>query len=271
MTIGRPNYLGTGITGAPYSAEELDESVQTLADGTHIRHSMPGAKTYRDSMGRTRTERQPIRSGVSGVANEPVSPTMVEIDDPVGHVRYVFDLDEPVAHRQEMPGDEPRGTSTETLVVHPLLGVSTGATGTAFVGVSGTAPTAKCPDTKPATKPRGDDDKLPHSTSDDLGTQIIEGIPADGRRQTTVWPVDSIGNDRPITTTSETWFSRDIKQVILSKTDDPRSGEHSHKLMNISLAEPDPNLFEPPPGYTMKNEKGEFTINWTTPPQRANQ
>jgi hypothetical protein len=271
MTIGRPYSLGTGITGAPYSAEELDESVQTLADGTHIRHSMPGAKTYRDSMGRTRTERQPFRNGRSGVRNEPASPIVVEIDDPAGHVRYVFDLDDPVAHRQEMPGDEARGDSPEARVIQPLIGASTGATGTAFKGVSGTAPAARCPDTAPAAKPRRDDDKFPHTTSEDLGTQIIEGIPADGRRQTTVWPVDSIGNDRPITTTSETWFSPDIKQIILSKSDDPRSGEHTHKLMDVSRAEPDPSLFEPPPGYTVKDEKGEFTINWTTPPQRANQ
>jgi len=98
--------------------------------------------------------------------------------------------------------------------------------------------------------------------TEDLGTQIIEGIPAEGKRHTTTYPVGFMGNDRPITNTSESWTSPDLKEVILSKSNDPRSGEHTHKLVNISRNEPDPSLFEPPPGYTVKNETGEFTINW---------
>jgi hypothetical protein len=99
---------------------------------------------------------------------------------------------------------------------------------------------------------------------EDLGTQIIEGVTAEGKRHTTTWPVDSFGNDRPIITTSESWTSPDLKEVILSKSDDPRSGEHTHKLFTIDRSEPDPSLFEPPPGYAVKNERGEFTISWNT-------
>ncbi len=41
--------FGSSITGAPYSATQTTERIQTLADGTHI--TQPGQKTvtYRDS------------------------------------------------------------------------------------------------------------------------------------------------------------------------------------------------------------------------------
>jgi hypothetical protein len=65
MTFGAPFFHGSAIAGAPYSAEEVDESVQTLADGTHIQ-TTPGKKTYRNSLGRTRTEHQSIHSLAGG-------------------------------------------------------------------------------------------------------------------------------------------------------------------------------------------------------------
>jgi uncharacterized membrane protein (UPF0136 family) len=48
---------GQAVAGAPYSAEEISSMVQTLADGTHITRTIPTRKLYRDSAGRTRTER----------------------------------------------------------------------------------------------------------------------------------------------------------------------------------------------------------------------
>src|SRR5438105_661705 len=45
------------VTGAAYSAERIGKNIQTLADGTHIEHVMQHEWLYRDSAGRTRTER----------------------------------------------------------------------------------------------------------------------------------------------------------------------------------------------------------------------
>jgi hypothetical protein len=50
----------------------------------------------------------------------------------------------------------------------------------------------------------------------------------------------------------------------LSKSDDPRRGEHTRKLVNMNRTEPDASLFEVPPGYTVKDEKKEFSINWNS-------
>lgn len=55
-----------------------------------------------------------------------------------------------------------------------------------------------------------------------------------------------------------------MKEVILSKTDDPQYGEQTEKLINISRSEPDASLFEAPAGYTVKDETGELTLEWNS-------
>lgn len=63
-----------------------------------------------------------------------------------------------------------------------------------------------------------------------------------------------MGNDRPITTVTETWTSPDLKTVVLSKVSDPRNGESTTKLTNIVMAEPDPVLFQIPAEYSIMDE-----------------
>ena len=45
------------IVGEPYSADTETTDSQTLADGTHIEGKVSSSREYRDSQGRTRTER----------------------------------------------------------------------------------------------------------------------------------------------------------------------------------------------------------------------
>lgn len=72
---------------------------------------------------------------------------------------------------------------------------------------------------------------------------------AEGSRTTVTYPVGAVGNDRPLTTTTETWTSPELKMVVLSKNSDPRSGESTTRLTNISRSEPDPSLFQIPADY----------------------
>lgn len=265
MHFGPPFSRAATIARAPFSAEEVDEDEQTLADDTSIRHTRRGMKVYRDSMGRTRTEHVLLRGPVERHVT-PEGPTIVEITDPVAHVSYIFDLDEPVAHRQELPAHNPRGPSTRALPSHVSIGDPPGMIAvTGDAGDTGTMSATTTVRTIPpsAARRRGPgDENRPQMTTEKLGTQIIEGIPAEGTKTTTTWPTGSVGNDRPIVSISESWTSPDLKEIILRKSDDPRSGERTHKLMNISRSEPDASLFEPPPGYTVKDEEREFTIDW---------
>jgi hypothetical protein len=87
---------------------------------------------------------------------------------------------------------------------------------------------------------------------------------AEGRRTTTTYPVGFQGNDRPIVSINETWMSTDLRLMVLSKTSDPRQGENTTKLINISRIEPDPLLFMPPLDYSVVDETGpQVTIHYT--------
>jgi hypothetical protein len=70
-----------------------------------------------------------------------------------------------------------------------------------------------------------------------------------------IFPEGSMGNDRPITTVSETWMSPDLNTAVLSKSSDPRFGENTTKLTNLVMAEPDPALFQVPGDYSIVDEQ----------------
>ena len=89
----------------------------------------------------------------------------------------------------------------------------------------------------------------------DLGTQLINGVQAEGKRTTLTIPVGQIGNDRPINVVGETWFSTDLQMIVKSLNSDPRFGDTTFELTNVSRAEPDPSLFQVPAGYTVSDPK----------------
>jgi hypothetical protein len=228
-----PGMPGGAVAGAPYSAEQVTEHVQTLADGTHITQPVQTRKLYRDSQGRTRTERSaPLPPGLLGT--ETAVPVFIEISDPAAGVRYSLETQRHTAHRIPMP------------VAPPPPPPPASASG---------APAARMIRPRPAQLPAQAGpvsqapSSRPESSHESLGTQIIEGVLAEGSRTTVTYPIGLIGNDRPITTTTETWTSPELKMVVLSKTSDPRTGESTTRLTNISRAEPDPSLFQVPPDY----------------------
>jgi hypothetical protein len=91
----------------------------------------------------------------------------------------------------------------------------------------------------------------PKTNIEDLGSQVIEGVQVTGRRTTTIYPIDFFGNDREISTATETWTCPDLRLVVVQKRSDPRNGDSVTKVENISRVEPDPALFVAPPGYTI--------------------
>src|SRR5215510_12161857 len=87
---------------APYSATQITQRIQTLADGTHI--TQPEQKTvmYRDSQGRTRTELHPafLNPNLNVI---PAPPVMINIMDPVAGFRYTLDSKKKTARRMKIP------------------------------------------------------------------------------------------------------------------------------------------------------------------------
>ena len=87
---------------------------------------------------------------------------------------------------------------------------------------------------------------------EDLGTQVVEGVAATGTRITTTIPAGAIGNEQPILIVSEQWFSPELKVLVMTKHNDPRTGETTYRLTNIVQTEPARSLFEVPADYTLK-------------------
>ncbi|MFN0110014.1 MAG: energy transducer TonB [Blastocatellia bacterium] len=93
---------------------------------------------------------------------------------------------------------------------------------------------------------------LSNSNTESLGKQTIEGIEVEGKRTTTTIPAGAIGNERSIEMVSETWYSPELQTTIMTKRNDPTSGESTFRLTNIRRGEPDASLFQVPADYTVK-------------------
>jgi hypothetical protein len=254
--------LETRITrGKPYSAEAVTEFVQILGDGNRIVRKST-ARQFRDSEGRTRRE----DLGDNGSVLERSS---VVITDPVAGSSYILNpamrtamkspgmfarveggtvsvqgstkvdvvrrAPEPKVEIITVPG--PRSRNGEqggsVTVVDPVAGGATAFTLMGAGGRGGVAPG--------------------ESSKQDLGQQVIEGVTATGTRTTTVIAAGTIGNEQPITIVSEQWFSDDLGMLVLTRHNDPRVGETTYRLINISRNEPDRSLFQVPADYTVQD------------------
>jgi hypothetical protein len=210
-----PGFRGFGkvVTGAPYSADVSNQSVQTLGDGNTVQHSTAG-HIARDSMGRTYSQ-ETITGGPFGPRG-PVTVTF--INDPVAGYSYALNANTKVATRRAIP-KPPSGTP---------------------------------PGGGPGNGPRVPRDSADVVTTD-LGTQTIAGVTAQGKSVTHTVPAGAIGNAQPIVSTSETWYSPDLQTVVLAKRNDPRMGQSTYSLTNIQRAEPPAALFQVPSDYTIQD------------------
>jgi hypothetical protein len=88
-----------------------------------------------------------------------------------------------------------------------------------------------------------------------LGRQTMEGLAVEGRRTTITIPAGRMGNELPIQIVTETWFSPDLQLAVLTKRSDPRNGETTTKLINLSRTEPAHLLFEVPADYKVTDAR----------------
>lgn len=87
-----------------------------------------------------------------------------------------------------------------------------------------------------------------------LGKQVIEGLEAVGTRTTITIPTGAIGNDRPIAIVSERWEAPELQVVVTSKHSDPRVGETTYRLTNLSRTAPARDQFEIPADFKLVQE-----------------
>jgi hypothetical protein len=80
--------------------------------------------------------------------------------------------------------------------------------------------------------------------SDALGDNRIQGVDTVGTRITRTTNAWVIGNDRAFTSVREFWFAPSLGINLVSKVSDPRFGSQTFTVTDLTLSEPDPQLFE---------------------------
>lgn len=242
------------IKNAPYMADSVTESVQTLADGNRITNTNKSSFA-RDSEGRTRRENTIQNLGAIGSTSSPIS--SVFIDDPVAGVTYSLDPQAKVAFKRsgrifEVKNDQEVGATItaqinrrinqtiETRIEKKLDGR---VRDQVIIERRLEGPVAS-----------GNKNNL---RKEELGDRSIEGVTARGTRTTMTIPAGQAGNERPIEVVTESWYSDEIKAMVLNIHSDPRIGTVTTRLSNLRLAEPSKSLFEPPVGYRLE-QGGNF-------------
>jgi hypothetical protein len=170
------------------------------------------ASIARDSQGRTRTERS--FGAIGALSAERGGTPTVMIFDPVASKSYVLDASSRTARSMTIPAPRTRPADAEAHA-RPERGNALAKT-------------------------------------EDLGTQVIQGVTAQGKRVTRAIPAGKEGNEKEIDIVTETWYSPDLHVVVMSKTSDPRFGDSTYQLNAINRTEPDPALFTVPSDYTVK-------------------
>ena len=274
---------GMTVKGAPYSGEEVSETNQVLADGTRI-HRENRTTVYRDSEGRMRRETPDNITITDPVANVTYfldNKTMTGQKLTMKSGNYTF-------MRTVSPGP---GTNAETAT----FSFHTMPDGPATIAVNGTPVDEKAVaeaiakakasgatqtltyERREVTTATGSGSgvgigiatadgpgmmargairvPMKNATRDALGKQMIEGVNAEGVRESSTIAAGAIGNDRPIQVSSESWYSAELQMNIMTKHSDPRTGDESFRLTNINRSEPAAYLFQAPAGYQINERK----------------
>ena len=234
------------VTGAPYSAQIVTETVQPFTDGNSITHTSTST-VYRDSQGRTRREQNINVVGPSQVSGSPIQ--FITIDDPVAGVHYTLNPNKMIATQMATSGTAP-ATVGGTLATKIIPSDGSNVSITYFS--SGDGVSAGGRGGSSAISVAGEV-SASNVTSESLGAETIQGLSCLGTRVTRTIPAGQIGNAQPILITTDKWYSQDLQIEVKTVHSDPRTGTTTTALVNLSRNEPNPTMFTVPPGYTINN------------------
>jgi hypothetical protein len=292
------------VKGSPFSAEAVSESVQTLADGNRIVRQW-NERLYRSSDGKFRREGSgtpgaalgSFFTGDSGVSiTDPVggfrysfdlnsnsntarmsrfrvAPAVINGEGKAFTIvqNGTIDIDKAAIEKAVVAARAvtaqaggiditPSGDAMPAVAELRARAAELKATADAKLATLAMPAAPNMP-----TMPLMVDSRKWESHTEQLGTQNFEGVDADGTRTTTTIPAGSIGNEQPILIVYERWYSKELRMIVYSKHSDPRFGEQTYRLTNINRSEPDPSLFQPPPGYKVVSANTPSTYRLVEP------
>ena len=219
------------VKGAPYSADAVTERLQTLSDGNRITHKNT-SQVFRDADGRVRREQTFGMIGNWVSADRPEK--TIFINDPVSGIHYVLDPQNQTATK--MKSDK---TTFEK-------GVKVEGNQVDFEDEDVFTAPVPGPGFKHTMRFKNNSE---NTRTESLGKQTMEGVDVEGSRRITTIPEGEIGNERPIETITEKWYSPELKVYVMTKHTDPRFGDTTYRLTNIRRGDQDPSLFQVPAGY----------------------
>jgi tetratricopeptide (TPR) repeat protein len=202
------------VVGLPYTADQTVQTVQHLANGMALTHRVTG-RVYRSADGLERAEG-------TFPSTDPAQPdpvTLVCILDPARHTATMLNSRLKTATVTPLPDK-----AAVTFTFLPL----------------------------PKTDASAQSAKLEDLTTTDLGKRTQNMMDLVGKRVTGTIPAGKIGNQQPLTVTSEVWVAPQLKLIVKQVEDNPVTGERTFELTNIRNEEPDPSLFKIPDGNTVK-------------------
>jgi len=209
----------TPMAHSPFTATLQTEWVRTLANGGTIAVANQ-RHIARDSSGRVYQERWLL---VPKNGKQESQMSAIQISDPNRHVLFTCMM----LDGQHVCHETFYAPSTSTLVK--------------FEG----------PPTGPLPNDAGD------AVHEELGKQQIAGMETVGTRHSTTYNAGVFGNDSAVTVEREYWFSPQLGMNLLSKRSDPRFCTQTFIITEVSISEPEAQLFDLPKGFTVVDHRGK--------------
>jgi len=104
-------------------------------------------------------------------------------------------------------------------------------------------------------------------TRENLGVDTVEGIDVQRTRETFTIFKQKIGNTKTILRVVDYWYSPALEINVKVVRHDPRDGDQTLWLTNISTTAADPSTFKPPAGYRILDRRAPRRIS--SPPATA--
>ncbi len=111
-------------------------------------------------------------------------------------------------------------------------------------------------------------DKKTYLTRENLGMDTFDDVEVQQRqhsRETYWFFSQTIGNTKTILRTVEYWYSPQLGINLQVKRHDPRDGDQTLWLTNVTLTAPDPTTFEIPRGYKIIDHRGAGLVGIAGP------
>ena len=256
------------VKNEPFSADVITQYDRALDNGGHI-HRETNGKIFRDSQGRLRTETEMpgVQPGAEKyehiIINDPVQQVIIHLK-PKTKTATIYRFGEgigPTAPNLNAASGQPQTAATGKTKKGTRIHFSPAVppdTQIAYGAVAGGSKLQPTPEQQPSSSVSTHSGMATiqttpaQATTESLGSRSIEGVRAIGTRTTRTIESGAMGNDRPIVSVCESWFSPELRTMVMTVSDDGQSGRTTMRLVNLVRSEPSPHLFQVPPDYTVK-------------------